>query len=51
LIEAMAFEAGYRPASFFNRLFRRKGMMSPAPYRRRFGRMTLRLREAGGALA
>jgi len=49
-IETIAFEVGYRDASFFNRLFRRKVMMSPAHYRRRFGGLTLRLQEAGGAL-
>jgi len=49
-IESIAFEVGYRDASFFNRLFRRKVMMSPAQYRRRFGRLKSRLREAGSAL-
>jgi transcriptional regulator GlxA family with amidase domain len=49
-IEAIAFEVGYRDASFFNRLFRRKVMMSPTQYRRRFGAMKLRVREAGNAL-
>jgi transcriptional regulator GlxA family with amidase domain len=49
-IEAIAFEVGYRDASFFSRLFRRKVMMTPAQYRRRFGGMKSRLREAGGAL-
>ncbi len=49
-IEAIAFDVGYRDASFFNRLFRRKVMMSPALYRRRFGGMRSRLREAGGTL-
>jgi transcriptional regulator GlxA family with amidase domain len=50
-IEAIAFEAGYRDASFFNRLFRRKVMMSPAQYRRRFGGLRTRLCEAGDTLA
>jgi len=50
-IEAVAFEVGYRDASFFNRLFRRKVMMSPTQYRRRFGGLKLRLREAGGAIS
>jgi transcriptional regulator GlxA family with amidase domain len=49
-IESIAFEVGYRDASFFNRLFRRKVMMSPTQYRRRFGGLKSRLREAGGAL-
>jgi transcriptional regulator GlxA family with amidase domain len=49
-IEAVAFEVGYRDASFFNRLFRRKVMMSPTQYRRRFGGLKSRLREAGSAL-
>ena len=49
-IESVAFEVGYSDASFFNRLFRRKVMMSPTQYRRRFGTLRSRLREAGGAL-
>lgn len=49
-IEAIAFEVGYRDASFFNRLFRRKVMMSPAQYRRRFGSLRTRLREVGSEL-
>ena len=49
-IESIAFEVGYRDASFFNRLFRRKVMMSPTQYRRRFGGLKSRLRDAGGAL-
>jgi len=49
-IESVAFEVGYRDASFFNRLFRRKVMMSPLQYRRRFGGLRTRLREAGRAL-
>jgi transcriptional regulator GlxA family with amidase domain len=49
-IESIAFEVGYRDASFFNRLFRRKVMMSPAQYRRRFGGLKSRLREVGRAL-
>jgi transcriptional regulator GlxA family with amidase domain len=49
-IEAIAFEVGYRDASFFNRLFRRKVMMSPTQYRRRFGGLRSRLREAGSTL-
>ncbi len=49
-IESIAFEVGYNDASFFNRLFRRKVMMSPAQYRRRFGGLRTRLGEAGRAL-
>lgn len=49
-IESIAFEVGYRDASFFNRLFRRKVMMSPTQYRRRFGGLKSRLREAGSAI-
>lgn len=49
-IESIAFEVGYQDASFFNRLFRRKVMMSPAQYRRRFGGLKSQLREAGRSL-
>lgn len=49
-IETVAFEVGYRDASFFNRLFRRKVLMSPTQYRRRFGALRSRLREARTAL-
>jgi transcriptional regulator GlxA family with amidase domain len=49
-IESIAAEVGYRDVSFFNRLFRRKVMMSPAQYRRRFGTLKSRLRDAGRAL-
>lgn len=49
-IESIAFDVGYRDVSFFNRLFRRKVMMSPAQYRRRFGGLRSRLREAGSTL-
>jgi transcriptional regulator GlxA family with amidase domain len=49
-VEAIAFEVGYRDASFFNRLFRRKVMMTPTQYRRRFGGLKSRLREAGSAI-
>ena len=49
-IESIAFEVGYRDSSFFNRLFRRKVMMSPTEYRRRFGSLRTRLRDAGSAL-
>jgi transcriptional regulator GlxA family with amidase domain len=50
-IESIAFEVGYSDASFFNRLFRRKVLMSPTQYRRRFGDLRSRLREAGRALS
>ena len=50
-IESIAAEVGYRDVSFFTRLFRRKVLMSPSQYRRRFGAMRSRLREAGSALA
>ena len=49
-IDSIAFEVGYSDASFFNRLFRRKVLMSPTQYRRRFGDLRSRLREAGHAL-
>jgi transcriptional regulator GlxA family with amidase domain len=49
-IESIAFEVGYRDASFFNRLFRRKVMMSATQYRRRFGGLRSRLQEVGSAL-
>lgn len=49
-IESIAFDVGYRDVSFFNRLFRRKVMMSPAQYRRRFGGLRSRLHEAGTTL-
>ena len=49
-VESIAFDVGYRDASFFNRLFRRKVMMSPTQYRRRFGGLKSRLREAGSAI-
>ena len=49
-IESIAFEVGYRDSSFFNRLFRRKVAMSPTQYRRRFGGLKSRLRDAGSAL-
>ena len=50
-IESIAFDVGYRDPSFFNRLFRRKVMMSPTQYRRRFGGLKSRLREAASNLA
>jgi len=50
-------EAAYQLASdggctavVFNRLFRRKVLMSPTQYRRRFGALRSRLREARTAL-
>ena len=50
-VESIAFEVGYRDASFFSRLFRRKVLMSPAQYRRRFGGLRQHLRDAGGIAA
>jgi len=38
-VEAIAQEIGYQDTSFFNRLFRRKVGLTPAQYRRRFGRL------------
>ncbi len=35
-VEAIALEVGYEDAGFFGRLFRRKVMLTPAQYRRRF---------------
>lgn len=35
-VEAIAQEIGYEDAAFFSRLFRRKVMLTPAQYRRRF---------------
>lgn len=49
-IESIALEVGYRDVSFFNRLFRCKVMMSPTQYRRRFGGLRARWREAGRAI-
>ena len=48
-IEAIAVEVGYQDTSFFGRLFRRKVALSPAQYRRRFGALRGRLREAAAA--
>lgn len=45
-VEAIALEVGYQDASFFGRLFRRKVALTPAQYRRRFGPLAQRLREA-----
>lgn len=47
-VEAIALEVGYQDASFFGRLFRRKVALTPAQYRRRFGPLAQRLREAQG---
>jgi transcriptional regulator GlxA family with amidase domain len=49
-IESIAYEVGYSDASFFNRLFRRKVMMSPTQYRRRFGDLRTKLHKASSAL-
>jgi len=38
-IEAIANEVGYEDAGFFSRLFRRKVDLTPAQYRKRFGKM------------
>ena len=38
-IEAIANEVGYEDAGFFGRLFRRKVNLTPAQYRKRFGKM------------
>ncbi len=45
-IDEIADEVGYEDAGFFSRLFRRKVMLTPAQYRRRFGAMRRAL--AGG---
>jgi transcriptional regulator GlxA family with amidase domain len=45
-VEEIAFEVGYQDASFFTRLFRRRVLLSPAQYRRRFGALKGRLRDA-----
>ncbi|HEU0199017.1 MAG TPA: helix-turn-helix domain-containing protein [Burkholderiaceae bacterium] len=42
-VEAIALEVGYQDASFFGRLFRRKVALTPAQYRRRFGRLARHL--------
>ncbi len=38
-VEAIANEIGYEDAGYFGRLFRKKVQLTPAQYRRRFGRM------------
>jgi transcriptional regulator GlxA family with amidase domain len=45
-VEAVAGEVGYQDASFFGRLFRRRVALTPAAYRRRFGALGARLRQA-----
>lgn len=40
-IEAIAGECGYEDAGFFSRLFRNRVGLTPAQYRKRFGRRTL----------
>ncbi len=47
-IEAIANEVGYEDAAFFARLFRRKVMLTPAQYRKRFRAMRQVLGEARG---
>ncbi len=39
-IQAVCSQVGYRDLAFFRRLFRRHTAMTPAEYRRRFGRMS-----------
>lgn len=45
-IEAVAEEVGYEDASYFGRLFKRNVGLTPAQYRRRFGRMRRALEQA-----
>jgi transcriptional regulator GlxA family with amidase domain len=45
-IEAIAEEVGYQDTSFFGRLFKRKVILTPAQYRRRFGALGDQLRRA-----
>jgi transcriptional regulator GlxA family with amidase domain len=45
-VEAVAGEVGYQDASFFGRLFRRRVALTPAAYRRRFGALGAKLRQA-----
>lgn len=45
-IEHIAAEVGYQDPSFFSRLFRRKVALTPAQYRRRFGALANRLKDA-----
>jgi transcriptional regulator GlxA family with amidase domain len=45
-VETIAWQVGYRDASFFGRLFRRKVALTPAQYRRRFAPMARRLQGA-----
>jgi transcriptional regulator GlxA family with amidase domain len=46
-VEAVATEVGYEDASFFGRLFRRKVGLTPAQYRKRFGRLRMALQGDG----
>jgi AraC-like DNA-binding protein len=50
-LEVIALEVGYQDASFFSRLFRRKVGLTPARYRRRFGALSQRLRQASARRA
>lgn len=43
-VEAVALKVGDQDASFFGRLFRRKVVLTPAQYRRRFGALDRQLR-------
>lgn len=45
-IEAIAEDVGYQDASFFSGLFKRKVMLTPAQYRRRFAALGMQLRRA-----
>jgi transcriptional regulator GlxA family with amidase domain len=47
-VEAVATEVGYEDASFFGRLFRRNVGLTPAQYRKRFGRLRQALQGTGG---
>ena len=48
-IEAIAEDVGYQDASFFSRLFKRKVVLTPAQYRRRFGALGEQLRQVARA--
>ncbi|WP_150047474.1 GlxA family transcriptional regulator [Methylomonas rhizoryzae] len=43
-VETIAFDVGYEDAGFFNRLFQRRVMLTPAQYRKRFRSLRLSLR-------
>ncbi len=48
-IESIAAQVGYQDPSFFSRLFRQRVGLTPAQYRRRFGALQKRLRDASTA--